>query len=134
MGIFFVLTMLDKTRLEHFRNLISLSAADGEIRDIERTTLTKIANEHGIPMDRFGVMLNHAHEYAYVIPQNKLEKERQLEEMVELAMVDGDFAQEEYELIKMVAEKLEVPLGQVDQIIESKFGNTVNLNNKTAQR
>jgi len=94
------------TEIEHFRNLVSLSAADGKIEETERIALSKIAYERGIPMDRMNVMLNRASEYMYLIPQNMLEREKQLQEMIEFAMVDGEFASAELELITTVAEKL----------------------------
>jgi uncharacterized tellurite resistance protein B-like protein len=110
--------MLDPTRLEHFRNLISLSAADGKIEEVERVALTKIAYEQGIPLERLNVMLKFADEYKYLIPQNMTEREKQLDEMIKLALIDGDFAPAEMELIMMVAEKLGFTKQEVDQIIE----------------
>ena len=94
------------TEIEHFRNLVSLSAADGKIEDAERIALSKIAYEKGIPMDRMNVMLNRASEYIFLIPQNLVEREKQLQDMIEFAMVDGEFASAELELITTVAEKL----------------------------
>ena len=94
------------TEVEHFRNLISLSIADGKIEDSERVALAKIAYERGIPFDRMNVMLKHASEYVYLIPQNMIEREKQLTEMIQFAMVDGEFAKAEYDLIKTVAAKL----------------------------
>jgi hypothetical protein len=52
--------MLDPTKLEHFRNLVSLSVADGKIEDVERVALSKIAFAQGIPLDRMNVMLDRA--------------------------------------------------------------------------
>ncbi len=94
------------TEIEHFRNLVSLSAADGKIEETERIALSKIAYEKGIPMDRMNVMLNRASEYIFLIPQNLVEREKQLQDMIEFAMVDGEFASAELELITIVAEKL----------------------------
>jgi uncharacterized tellurite resistance protein B-like protein len=108
---------LDPIKIEHFRNLVSLSAADGKIEDVERVALTKIAYEQGIPLDRLNVMLDRADEYKYLIPQNHNEREKQLDEMIELALVDGDFAPAELELISMVAEKLGFTKEELDQIV-----------------
>lgn len=109
--------MLNPTRLEHFRNLVSLSAADGKIEDAERVALSKIAYDRGIPLDRLNVMLTKADEYQYLIPQNHLDKERQLMEMIDLALVDGDFAKAELDLINMVGEKLGFGKNQLDQMV-----------------
>jgi uncharacterized tellurite resistance protein B-like protein len=112
--------MLNATKLEHFRNLISLSAADGQIAEVERTALAKIAYEQGIPLDRLNVMLSRADEYIYLIPQNQIEREKQLEQMIDLAIIDGDFAKAELDLIITVGGKLGYSKLQVEEIIERR--------------
>jgi uncharacterized tellurite resistance protein B-like protein len=112
--------MLDPTKLEHFRNLVSLSAADGRIEEIERVALSKIAYGQGIPLERLNVMLMKASEYVYLIPQNNEEREKQLEEMIDLAWVDGEFAPAEMELIKTVAEKLGFPPEEIERIVRTR--------------
>lgn len=111
--------MLNQTQLEHFRNLVSLIAADGAIHDVERAALSKIAYQRGIPLDRFNVMLSKAHEYKYLIPQNTNDREKQLHDMIEIALIDGEFAKAELDLILMVAGKLGFTREQVDQLISS---------------
>lgn len=111
--------MSDPIKLEHFRNLVSLIAADGKIEEIERVTLSKIAFSRGIPLDRFNVMLTKAHEYKYLIPQNHHEREVQLQEMIEVALVDGDFSKKELDLIMMVGEKLGFTSEELKTIIDS---------------
>jgi uncharacterized tellurite resistance protein B-like protein len=111
--------MLDSIKLEHFRNLVSLIAADGKVEEVERVALSKIAYERGIPLERFNVMLNRANEYKYLIPQNNHDREKQLEEMIEVAMVDGEFAPAELELISMVADKLGFDKEQLNVIVNT---------------
>jgi uncharacterized tellurite resistance protein B-like protein len=113
---------LNSVKLEHFRNLVSLSAIDGRIEDIERVALSKIAFEQGLPLERLNLMLNRANEYIYLIPQNTEEREQQLEEMITLALVDGDFAPAELELIEMVAEKLGFKKKELEVILETHCG------------
>ncbi len=110
---------MDPIKLEHFRNLISLSAADGKIEEVERVALAKIAYEQGIPLDRLNIMLQRADEYVYLIPQNTQERGRQLHEMIDLALVDGEFAPAEVELIRMVSEKLGFSKKELQEIIAS---------------
>ncbi|MEJ7645744.1 MAG: TerB family tellurite resistance protein [Chryseolinea sp.] len=110
--------MLDITKLEHFRNLISLSAADGDIQEVERIALSKIAYAHEIPLERLNIMLSKANEYIYLIPQNTEDREKQLEDMIQLAWVDGTFAPAEKELIRIVGEKLGFSAPEVDRYIE----------------
>jgi uncharacterized tellurite resistance protein B-like protein len=113
---------LNSVKLEHFRNLVSLSAIDGKIEEVERVALSKIAFEQGLPLDRLNLMLNRANEYIYLIPQNTEEREQQLEEMISLALLDGDFAPAELELIEMVAEKLGFSKKELNQILEAQSG------------
>jgi tellurite resistance protein len=113
---------LNSVKLEHFRNLVSLSAIDGKIEEVERVALSKIAFEQGLPLERLNLMLNRASEYIYLIPQNTEEREQQLEEMISLALVDGEFAPAELELIEMVAEKLGFTKKELDQILEVQCG------------
>jgi uncharacterized tellurite resistance protein B-like protein len=101
---------------------VSLSAIDGKIEDIERVALSKIAFEQGLPLERLNLMLNRANEYIYLIPQNTEEREQQLEEMIKLALVDGDFAPAELELIEMVAEKLGFKKKELEVILETQCG------------
>ncbi len=110
--------MIDPIKLEHFRNLISLSAADGKIEEVERVALAKIAYEQGIPLDRLNVMLSKASEYIYLIPQNLQEREKQLQQMIELALIDGHFAPAESELIQLVGGKLGFNKEELDQILQ----------------
>jgi uncharacterized tellurite resistance protein B-like protein len=111
--------MLDPVRLQHFRNLVSLSAADGNIKEVERVALSQIAFQREIPLDRLNVMLSHADEYKYVIPQNQKEKRMQLDEMIDLACIDGEISPAEIELIVMVGEKLGFSKDELDQILAS---------------
>ncbi len=111
--------MLDKTRLQHFRNLISLAAADGKLDEAEKMALSKIAFERGIPLDRLNVMLTHASEYQYLIPQNKVDRGTQLTEMIDIALVDGEFSQAEYELILSVSERLGFGQNEAEELISA---------------
>lgn len=110
---------MDSIKIEHFRNLVSLSAADGKIEEVERVALAKIAYENGIPLERLNFMLTRANEYTYLIPQNSVEREKQLEQMLTLALVDGEFAPAERDLINAVARKLGFLQHEVDLIISN---------------
>ena len=107
------------TAIEHFRNLVSLSAADGKIEEAERVALSKIAYDRGIPMDRMNVMLSKANEYIYLIPQNMVDREKQVEEMIAFAKVDGTFCESELNLITTVAERLGFSRNDLDQFIKA---------------
>lgn len=113
---------MNPIQLEHFRNLVSLSAIDGKIEEVERVALAKIAYEQGLPLERLNLMLNRASEYIYLIPQNTEEKEKQLEQMIDLALVDDDFAPAELELIEMVSDRLGFTRKELSVILETHCG------------
>jgi uncharacterized tellurite resistance protein B-like protein len=106
------------TQIEHFRNLVSLSAVDGTIEDAERVALSKIAFEREIPLERMNVMLKRASEYVHLIPQNMVDREKQLEEMIRFACVDGTFCKAELDLITTVSERLGFTKPELDRFIE----------------
>lgn len=109
--------MVDAVKLEHFRNLVSLCAADGKIHESERDSLVRIAASLQVPSERLEVMLAHAGEYVYIVPQNNKDRETQLEEMIDIALVDGEFSRSERELIKYVAHKLGFTHEQAEAMI-----------------
>lgn len=99
--------------------MVSLSAADGKIAEAEKASLIRIASALGIPSDRLKAMLSHAHEYIYLVPQNNKDRHRQLEEMIDIALVDGEFSGSERELIKSVAHKLGFTFEEAEGVIEN---------------
>jgi uncharacterized tellurite resistance protein B-like protein len=107
-------------KVEHFRNLISLAAADGKIAEIEMVALSKIAFENGIPLDRLNIMIERADEYVFLIPQNQEHKEKQMVDMIDLAMLDGEFAKAERELINLVGSRLGFSPKDIREKIESR--------------
>lgn len=107
--------------LEHFRNLVALAAADGKIEESERITLSKIAFQKEIPLDRMNVMLKKADEYIYFIPQNQQDREKQLQDMIDLALVDGQLAKAETNLIYYVGKKLNFSKAEIDKFISDSL-------------
>ena len=106
--------------VEHFRNLISLAAADGKIAEVEMVALSKIAYDNGIPLDRLNIMIERADEYVFLIPQNQEDKGKQMDDMIDLAMLDGDFANAERELINLVGSRLGFSPKEIREKIDSK--------------
>lgn len=90
----------------HIKNLIVLACADGVIDDSELDLLTQKAREVNIPINELEMWLNNAHELAIDIPKNDRDRERHLINMINMSTSDGYFSQEEYDLCKMIADKL----------------------------
>lgn len=108
-----------KAQIEHFRNLISLAAADGKIADVEMVALSKIAYDRGIPLERLNIMIDKADEYVYLIPQNQQDRDTQMADMIELACLDGELAKAERELINLVGERLGFSPKDIREMIKS---------------
>ena len=113
--------MTDDIKLEHFRNLVALSAADGKIENKERVALSKIAFENGIAPDRLRIMLSKAEEYIFLIPQNQEHRKQQMDDMLDFALVDGEFAKAEQELIRTVGGKLQYTPAEIEKMIQAKL-------------
>lgn len=109
--------MFNTVEIEHFRNLVSLVTVDGKVEELERVALAKIAFEKEIPLDRLNLMLDRGKEYTFLIPQNNHDRESQLEDMIKIALVDGDFAKAELELIMKVGEKLNFTEREIEDMI-----------------
>lgn len=96
---------MDKNR-SHIKNLIVLACADGKILDSELDIISKKAHESGISLDELESWLNNAYEIVLDIPQNEVEREQHLLDMIKVGLSDGRFCQSEYDLCKMMIEKL----------------------------
>lgn len=92
--------------ITHIKNLIVLSCADGKVLDSELEVISKKALESGISLDELESWLNNAYEIVLNIPQNTAERERHLLDMITVGLSDGKFCQSEYDLCKMMIDKL----------------------------
>lgn len=96
------------------KNLIAVACADGVIEDTEMLILQESARDAGLNSDELDDLLKNALNYVPEIPEEKTERESHLIKMITLATSDGNFSQEEFELCKLIAEKMEYPgLSQV---------------------
>ncbi|MEM6522798.1 MAG: hypothetical protein AAF693_03355 [Bacteroidota bacterium] len=96
---------MDKSRT-HIKNLIVLACADGKILDSELNVITEKAQDSGISLNELERWLNNAYEIVLEIPQNEAEREKHLLDMINLGLADGRFCQSEYDLCKMMIDKL----------------------------
>ncbi len=95
---------MDKTR--HLKNLIALAYADGVLEESELKILTHAAEHLGIPQEKLQGWLDKADEIVIKVPEDNAEREQHLIDMISLATADGYFSQDEYDLCKLMAEKL----------------------------
>ena len=96
---------MDKSKT-HIKNLIVLACADGKILNSELDMIAQKAHDSGVLLDELETWLNNAHEIALEIPKKEGEREQHLLDMIKLGLADGYFCQSEYDLCKMMIEKL----------------------------
>ena len=98
--------MEKKIKLEHFANIVAVAASDGKISDEELELLKDRATEYGLSENDVNNLLDNAQSLEFIIPMNQVEREEQLSEAVLMSMIDGEIANEEYEICLKIAEKL----------------------------
>ncbi len=92
--------------LAHIKNLVVLAHVDGVIDPEEIELLHELAEEIGISAEELDHWLENAEELVLKIPETVEERERHLVNMISLANSDGHFSQSEYELCKLISDKL----------------------------
>ncbi len=106
----------------YLKNLVALASSDGKIDDSEMEVLQEAASKAGVPADELQHMIDTVSEYRYYIPESYDDRETQLIQMISLAIADGEFSENEYNLCKMVAEKLDFTERELNMIIKLSFG------------
>lgn len=90
----------------HLKNLIVLAYSDGVIEESEMKLLRHSAEELGVPEAELNEWVDNADNILLNIPDNDVEREKHLIGMISMAAADGYFSQDEYDLCKMISDKL----------------------------
>ncbi len=105
----------------HLKNLVALACADGDLDEAERLILEEAAESIQVSPAELEEMIAHGKEFEYLIPESYEDRETQLIQMLTLAIADGQFSKDEYNLCKMVAEKLDFSERELQLIIKLCF-------------
>ena len=103
--------------LDHFKNLVAVSMADGFLDEDEKGFLEERAEELGLPSDEVGAIMANADKLEFVVPEDEEDREEQLADIVFMSMVDGDIEEKEYQLCLNIAERLELKKNDLDEVI-----------------
>ncbi|WKN33730.1 hypothetical protein PZB74_10375 [Porifericola rhodea] len=106
-----------KIKLEHFKNLIAVAAADGYLNFREREFLTERAEEFGLDANEVDRLLLDAHKLQYMVPFNQIEREEQLNDVIFMSIIDGEIAEPEYQLCISIAERLGLEKSLVENMV-----------------
>lgn len=105
----------------NLKNLVALACSDGKLDDSEMSILQEAAGSIGVSDEELEELIEYSKEFRYLIPESYEDRETQLIQMLTLAIADGQFSLDEYNLCKMVAEKLDFSERELQLIIKLCF-------------
>ena len=105
----------------YLKNLVALASSDGMVHPKELAVLKDAAENADVSESELAEMIQNVQEYRYYIPESYEDRETQLIQMLSLAIADGEFSIDEYNLCKMVAEKLDFTERELNLIIKLSF-------------
>ena len=108
---------------EQFLNLAAFALADSTLKSEEDALLKYKAEKMGISSSDYDLLIRKAATLNgdAFIPNNNEEKIQQLTEMIEIALVDGDFNEQEWEYFLDTGAKLGYSLGEIEHIVKKSF-------------
>ncbi|MDQ3393644.1 MAG: hypothetical protein M3512_05965 [Bacteroidota bacterium] len=106
-----------KIKVQHFKNLVAVAYSDGYYDEIERDFLAEKAVEYGLTTEIVSGILSHAEDLQFIVPENTVDSEEQLTDVVYMAIIDGVLRAKEYELCVSIAKKLGFNKEYVDDVI-----------------
>lgn len=107
-----------KIKVEHFKNLVAVAYSDGFYDEIERDFLAQKAIEYGLSTQMVSTILSNAENLQFIVPENSIDSEDQLSDIVYMAIIDGVLRKDEYQLCLNIAERLGFSKSHVDKVIE----------------
>lgn len=107
-----------KVKVEHFKNLVAVAYSDGFYDEIERDFLAQKAIEYGLSTQMVSNILSNAENLHFIVPENTIDSEDQLADIVYMAIIDGVLRKNEYQLCVNIAERLGFSKSHVDEVIE----------------
>jgi uncharacterized tellurite resistance protein B-like protein len=111
-------------KLDHFRNLMILAAADGKLTEEEIAFLTMRSARWGITDLEFHEALEYArHAQAeLVIPPGKATRMTMLSDMLRTIAVDGHLHEKERNLFAAAAAVMEITKTELNELIDKLVG------------
>lgn len=107
-----------KIKVQHFKNLVAVAYSDGYYDEIERDFLAEKAVQYGLTTEIVSSILSNAEDLQFIVPENTIDSEEQLSDVVYMAIIDGVLRNKEYELCIGIAERLGFDKAHVDKAIE----------------
>ncbi len=109
---------MDSVKEDHFRNLVAVAFADGVLDKAEEELLTLKAIEYGLPQPTVDFIMSEAENLEFIIPRTIIDREHQISEAVNMATIDGEIHNKEYQLLISLALRLGFQNTDVDSEID----------------
>lgn len=106
-----------KIKIEHFRNMIAVAFSDGYFDKVEHDFLVQKAKEFGLPEDEINNLIAEADKLSFIVPENQVDCDTQLADILYIAIIDGEIRPQEYKLCLNIAKKLGFDKAHVDEVI-----------------
>lgn len=98
-------------------NLVAIAAADGYLNAREREFLAERAEETGVKADEYDSIMKDADKLQNVVPLNQFQPEDQIMDAIFMSIVDGEIADQEYQLCVSMASRLGFEKTEVEETI-----------------
>ncbi len=106
-----------KIKTEHFKNMVAVAFSDGYFDEVESDFLAHKAREFGLPEEVVETIIEEADKLPFIVPENQIDRENQLADIIYIAIIDGEIRTQEYKLCLHIAEKLGFEKKYVDEVI-----------------
>lgn len=109
------------SKLSHIRNLITIAYSDGTIHKNERSFIFSLAEQYGISIAEMETICREPGKIAFILPETKEEKYKQLNNMVQLILADNKIDRKELSLGRYYAMKLGFDSTFFDSLLDSEI-------------
>jgi uncharacterized tellurite resistance protein B-like protein len=123
-----------KKRLSHIKNLVALSALDGQIDKSEIDFIIKVGTRSGLKKTELLKILKYPESVSFRPPNTLEERIDQLYDMVLLMMVDGHIHDNEMAFCKITAQRLGIKKEVIDELVNEVVSKIVDGMERTALR
>ena len=111
---------MDKTRLMHLKNLMTIALADGILDPMEKEFIIEKASILGIE-EELNEMFKEALNLKQKIVQTSVKKEEQMADAILMAVLDGYLHENEQKILHELGDTLGFTQTYVDEIIRKSF-------------
>ena len=112
---------MDKTRISHLKNLMTIALADGVLDPMEKEFIIEKASMLGIEEEELNEMFKEALNLKQKIVQTSLKKEEQMADAILMAVLDGYLHENEQKILHELGKTLGFSRTYVDEIIQKSF-------------